>query len=40
MRKLIGYILLSLICLPVLAAYQPEFSTAGFFRMKNSGRDV
>lgn len=40
MRKLINHMLLCLVCLPLWAAHQPEFSTAGFFRIKDSGRDV
>ena len=32
--------LICLLCLPLWAAHQPEFSTAGFFRLENTGRDV
>ena len=40
MNKLIIYLISIFCCLPLWAAYQPEFSTAGFFRMDNSGREV
>lgn len=32
--------MLCLLCSPLWAAHQPEFSTAGFFRLKDSGREV
>ena len=32
--------LICLMCLPLWGAHQPEFSTAGFFRLENTGRDV
>ena len=40
MNKLIIYLISIFCCLPLWAAYQPEFSTAGFFHMDNSGREV
>lgn len=41
MRKLILYFLFCLLTMPVAwAGWQPEFSTAGFFRLKDTGRDV
>ncbi len=40
MKRLICYVLLILTSLPLWATHQPEFSTAGFFRLENSGRDV
>ena len=40
MNKLIIYLISIFCCLPLWAAHQPEFSTAGFFRMDNSGREV
>lgn len=40
MRKTIAFILICLVYLPLWAAHQPEFSTAGFFRLKDSGREV
>lgn len=40
MKKLICYIVLLLASMPLWAAHQPEFSTAGFFRLDNSGREV
>ncbi|MEG2149992.1 MAG: glycoside hydrolase family 2 TIM barrel-domain containing protein [Bacteroidaceae bacterium] len=40
MKKLISYLLFCLVCFPLWAAHQPEFSTAGFFRLKDSGREV
>lgn len=40
MRKLINYFLFCLMCIPLWAAHQPEFSTAGFFRLKDTGREV
>lgn len=39
-RIIYSFFLLLLMSLPVLATHQPEFSTAGFFRLENSGRDV
>lgn len=40
MNKLIVYISFWLVALPLWAAHQPEFSTAGFFRLKDTGREV
>ncbi len=40
MKKITLTMLICLLCLPLWAAHQPEFSTAGFFRMENTGRDV
>lgn len=42
MRKSIFSFLVILfpLCLQAVQAYQPEFSTAGFFRLENSGREV
>lgn len=40
MKRLVGYVLLMLVSLPLWATHQPEFSTAGFFRLENSGREV
>lgn len=40
MRKILNYLLLCLVCLPLWAAHQPEFSTAGFFRLADTGREV
>lgn len=40
MRKNIYLFFISILCLPLWGAHQPEFSTAGFFRLDNSGRDV
>ena len=36
MKRLVGYVLLMLVSLPLWATHQPEFSTAGFFRLENS----
>lgn len=40
MNKLIVYLSFWLVALPLWAAHQPEFSTAGFFRLKDTGREV
>ena len=40
MKKIIVTFFVCLLCIPLWAAHQPEFSTAGFFRMDNSGREV
>lgn len=40
MKKITIYLFLWLIAFPVWAAHQPEFSTAGFFRLKDTGREV
>lgn len=40
MRKLILYFLFCLLIIPAWASWQPEFSTAGFFRLKDTGREV
>lgn len=40
MKKLVTYLVMLFCCLPLWAAHQPEFSTAGFFRMDHSGREV
>lgn len=43
MRKIIYLILIVLLLVPcstLQASHQPEFSTAGFFELPNSGREV
>lgn len=43
MKRVIHFILISLLLIPcctVRASHQPEFSTAGFFQLPNSGREV
>jgi len=43
MRRIISLILITLLLYPlcaIQASHQPEFSTAGFFRLPNSGREV
>ena len=43
MRKIIHLILILLLLVPcsvLQASHQPEFSTAGFFELPNSGREV
>ena len=40
MKKLITSLWLLLVCLTAGAAHQPEFSTAGFFQLPQSGREV
>lgn len=40
MKKIIYSLLFWLLVLPLQAAHQPEFSTAGFFQLPNSGREV
>lgn len=43
MKRVIHFILISLLLIPccsVQASHQPEFSTAGFFQLPNSGREV
>lgn len=43
MRKIIHLILIVLLLVPcsaLQASHQPEFSTAGFFELPNSGREV
>ncbi|MCC8172692.1 MAG: glycoside hydrolase family 2 protein [Parabacteroides sp.] len=40
MKKIVFYFFLIWISLPLCAARQPEFSTAGFFQLPGSGRDV
>lgn len=40
MKRTILYFILLLLALPLWAAHQPEFSTAGFFRLPETGRDV
>ena len=41
MRRIISFILTLLLLYPaVQASHQPEFSTAGFFQLPNSGREV
>lgn len=40
MKRTIYLLLLWAICLPLWATSQPEFSTAGFFRLNDSGRNV
>ena len=40
MKKITLILFICLLCLPLWAAHQPEFSTAGFFRLENTGRDV
>ena len=40
MKRLINFLLLFLIIQECWAVYQPQFSTAGFFQLKDSGREV
>ena len=40
MKKIIVTLFICLLCFPLWATHQPEFSTAGFFRMDHSGREV
>ena len=40
MKKIALILFICLLCLPLWAGHQPEFSTAGFFRLENTGRDV
>lgn len=41
MKKIISvFFILLVFCLPIWADHQPEFSTAGFFPLKDSGREV
>ena len=40
MKKLINFLLLFLVIQECWAVYQPQFSTAGFFQLKDSGREV
>lgn len=40
MKRFLVILLFCLATLPLWAAHQPEFSTAGFFRMDQSGREV
>ena len=40
MKRLIVLILLYTVCFSVRATHQPEFSTAGFFQLENTGREV
>ena len=41
MKKSIILLFISLLLSPLcIKAHQPEFSTAGFFRLADSGRDV
>lgn len=40
MRRFVMYMMLCLLSVSVWASYQPEFSTAGFFRLKDTGREV
>ncbi|MEG1749377.1 MAG: glycoside hydrolase family 2 TIM barrel-domain containing protein [Tannerellaceae bacterium] len=40
MKRITVFLLLLLLAAPVWAAHQPEFSTAGFFRVKDTGREV
>ena len=40
MKKIIVIFLACLLCVPLWAAHQPEFSTAGFFQLENTGREV
>lgn len=43
MKRIIHFILIALFLIPccaVRASHQPEFSTAGFFQLPNSGREV
>ena len=43
MKRIIHFILIALFLIPscaVQASHQPEFSTAGFFQLPNSGREV
>ena len=40
MKKTIAYFLFLTVVFPLWASHQPEFSTAGFFRLPDTGRDV
>ena len=41
MKRICIYFIFTLLALPILAVdHQPEFSTAGFFRIENTGREV
>lgn len=40
MKKILTFLLLLTMALPILAAHQPEFSTAGFFGLPETGREV
>ena len=40
MRNFIFCLLLGLMCYPLRAEHRPEFSTAGFYRLENTGREV
>ena len=43
MKRIIHFILIALLLIPCCkaqASHQPEFSTAGFFELPNSGREV
>lgn len=40
MKRLLTILFVCLLCFPLWAAHQPKFSTAGFFRMDQSGREV
>ena len=40
MKKIVSILLFIGMVLPVCAAFQPKFSTAGFFELKNCGREV
>ena len=43
MKRIIHFILIALFLIPccaVRASHQPEFSTAGFFQLPNSGRQA
>ncbi len=40
MKNLIQFVFFLLLSFPMCAAHQPEFSTAGFFRLKDNGRQV
>ena len=40
MKRWVWYVLLFLLAAPIQAVHQPEFSTAGFFAIPNSGRAV
>lgn len=40
MKRFLTFLLLLIMALPILAAHQPEFSTAGFFGLPETGREV
>ena len=40
MKRIIIYLIGLCVCASLYAAHQPEFSTAGFFQLENTGREV